>query len=112
MYKVWAALNVITGTPVNAVWAMAALAFLLGLPMLWSFTVFQAVTSISSVALYTSCECLSVSHALLLPMDFVNVKYSDCIWKIVPKKGWWQHAWCTQRVEHSSAGCAGAGVNR
>jgi amino acid transporter len=56
LYKVWAALNMFTGTPVNAVWAMASLAFLLGLPMLWSFTVFQAVTSISSVALYTSCE--------------------------------------------------------
>jgi hypothetical protein len=34
---------------------MAALAFLMGLPMLFSFTVFQAILSISSVGLYASC---------------------------------------------------------
>ncbi|CAL8466365.1 g5901 [Coccomyxa elongata] len=54
LHRVWCRLNACTGTPVNAVWAMAALAFLLGLPMLYSLTIFQAVASISSVGLYTS----------------------------------------------------------
>ena len=53
------ALSDYTGTPVNAVWAMAALAFLLGLPLLYSTTVFSAIASISSVGLYVSCEALS-----------------------------------------------------
>ena len=56
MHGVWSALNVHTGTPVNAVWAMAALAFLLGLPMLYSLSVFNALVSISSIGLYVSCE--------------------------------------------------------
>lgn len=65
LYKVWAAINWWTGTPVNAVWAMAALAFLMGLPMLFSFTVFQAILSISSVGLYASCaRCALLSPAL------------------------------------------------
>ncbi|BDA51279.1 Amino-acid permease BAT1 homolog [Coccomyxa sp. Obi] len=54
LHRVWCRLSACTGTPVNAVWAMAALAFLLGLPMLYSLTIFQAVASISSVGLYTS----------------------------------------------------------
>ena len=54
--KVFRALNSYTHTPVNAVWAMAALAFLLGLPLLYSTSVFSAIASISSVGLYLSCE--------------------------------------------------------
>ena len=54
--KVFQALSVVTRTPVNAVWAMAALAFLLGLPLLYSSTVFSAIASISSLGLYVSCE--------------------------------------------------------
>ncbi|KAK9902713.1 hypothetical protein WJX75_003543 [Coccomyxa subellipsoidea] len=52
--RVWSAVHGCTGTPVNAVWAMSALAFLLGLPMLYSLDVFQALASINSVGLYTS----------------------------------------------------------
>ncbi len=52
------ALNNYTGTPVNAVWAMATLALLLGLPLLYSTTVFSAIASISSVGLYVSCKSL------------------------------------------------------
>ncbi|KAK9902831.1 hypothetical protein WJX75_007886 [Coccomyxa subellipsoidea] len=54
LHGVWSALNPMTGTPVNAVWAMAALAFLLGLPMLYSLSVFNALVSISSIGLYVS----------------------------------------------------------
>ena len=54
--KVFQALSVVTRTPVNAVWAMAALAFLLGMPLLYSSTVFSAIASISSLGLYVSCK--------------------------------------------------------
>ncbi|KAK9908694.1 hypothetical protein WJX75_001534 [Coccomyxa subellipsoidea] len=54
LYKVWAAVNRRTRTPTNAVWAMTALAFLLGLPMLYSLAAFQAIGSISSVGLWLS----------------------------------------------------------
>lgn len=54
--KVFKALSVVTRTPDNAVWAMAALAFLLGLPLLYSSSVFSAIASISSLGLYVSCE--------------------------------------------------------
>ena len=56
MYRVWAAVSPLTQTPVNAVWAMTALAFLLGIPMLWSPTAFNAIGSITSLGLYLSCE--------------------------------------------------------
>lgn len=56
LHGVWSTLNPLTGTPVNAVWAMAALAFLLGLPILLSLSVFGALLSISSIGLYVSCE--------------------------------------------------------
>ncbi|CAL5225906.1 g8697 [Coccomyxa viridis] len=52
--RVFQALSVVTKTPINAVWAMAALAFLLGLPLLYSSTVFSAIASISSLGLYVS----------------------------------------------------------
>ena len=58
--KVFRVLNEYTLTPVNAVWAMAALAFLLGLPLLYSTSVFSAIASISSVGLYLSCECAAI----------------------------------------------------
>ena len=56
LFRVWARLNRHTQTPTNAVWAMTALAFLLGLPMLWSVAAFQAIGSISSLGLWLSCE--------------------------------------------------------
>ena len=43
----------------NAVWAMAALAFLIGLPMIYSLSVFNALVSISSIGCYVSCEAPS-----------------------------------------------------
>ena len=55
LYRVWASVNPRTGTPTNAVWAMTALAFLLGLPMLWSIAAFQAIGSVSSIGLWLSC---------------------------------------------------------
>ena len=56
LYKVWASVNPRTQTPTNAVWAMTALAFLLGLPMLWSNLAFQAIGSVSTIALWLSCK--------------------------------------------------------
>jgi amino acid transporter len=56
LYKVWAAVNRRTRTPTNAVWAMTALAFFVGLPMLFSLSVFSAIGSISTVGLWLSCE--------------------------------------------------------
>ena len=66
MYRVWAAVSPITQTPVNAVWAMTALAFLLGIPMLWSPTAFNAIGSITSLGLYLSCEPSSHSSAPII----------------------------------------------
>ena len=63
--RVFQALSVVTKTPINAVWAMAALAFLLGLPLLYSSTVFSAIASISSLGLYVSCESLPPQSAPL-----------------------------------------------
>jgi amino acid transporter len=56
LYRVWATVSKRTHTPVNAVWAMTALAFVMGLPMLWSDTAFQAIGSMSSMGLFISCE--------------------------------------------------------
>ncbi len=67
LHGVWSALNTYTETPVNAVWAMAALAFLLGLPMLYSLSVFNALVSISSIGLYVSCETLSSGPFTAVP---------------------------------------------
>ena len=66
LYRVWAAVNRRTRTPTNAVWAMTALAFLLGLPMLHSLAAFQAIGSISSVGLWFSCE----TSPLLCQLEF------------------------------------------
>ncbi|BDA48244.1 Amino-acid permease BAT1 homolog [Coccomyxa sp. Obi] len=54
LYRVWGAVNPKTGTPLNACWAMTAMAYLLGLPMLHSEEAFGAISSISSVGLYLS----------------------------------------------------------
>ncbi|CAL8461965.1 g1496 [Coccomyxa elongata] len=54
LYCVWAALNHRTKTPINATWAMTALAFLLGIPILFSTTAFMAIASICFTGLYTS----------------------------------------------------------
>ena len=55
-HRLWSAINRTSGTPILAVWAMVTFAFLLGLPMLHSTAAFQAVTSISTIGLYISCE--------------------------------------------------------
>ena len=64
--KVFQALSVVTRTPVNAVWAMAALAFLLGMPLLYSSTVFSAIASISSLGLYVSCKSLPLRENAMI----------------------------------------------
>ena len=55
LYRVWSAINKRTGTPLNATWAMTAMGFLLGLPMLFSSTAFLAMGSITAVGLNASC---------------------------------------------------------
>ena len=54
--QVWAAVDRRLGIPLNATWAMTALAFLIGLPLLHSEETFFALASISSVGLNLSCE--------------------------------------------------------
>ncbi len=54
-YRVWAALNHRTKTPINSTWAMTALAFLLGIPIMFNTTAFVAIASICFTGLYTSC---------------------------------------------------------
>ena len=41
-----------TRTPTNAIWLAAAGAFILGLPYLWNYTAYAAVTSIAVIGLY------------------------------------------------------------
>ncbi|EIE25067.1 amino acid transporter [Coccomyxa subellipsoidea C-169] len=54
LYRVWAAINKRTGTPLNATWAMTATGFLLGLPMLFSNAAFLAMGSVTAVGLNAS----------------------------------------------------------
>ncbi|BDA41309.1 Amino-acid permease BAT1 [Coccomyxa sp. Obi] len=54
LYRVWAAVNSRTKTPINATWAMTALAFMLGIPIMFSTTAFTAMASICLTGLYTS----------------------------------------------------------
>lgn len=61
LYKVWVVVSKRTATPLNATWAMTALAFFLGLPILFSPSTFLAMGSISFAGLYISCE-LPPSH--------------------------------------------------
>jgi amino acid transporter len=50
----WHRVNKNTRTPTNAVWLAAAGAFLLGLPYLWNYTAYAAVTSIAVIGLYVA----------------------------------------------------------
>lgn len=49
---VWHRINPRTRTPTNAIWLAAGGAFLLGLPYLWNYSAYQAVTSIAVIGLY------------------------------------------------------------
>ena len=66
LFRVWGAINGHLHTPLNATWAMTALAFLLGLPILFSTTAFLAIGSIMCVALYFSCESPPPSRHIAL----------------------------------------------
>jgi amino acid permease (GABA permease) len=48
----WHRVNKRTRTPTNAIWLAAVGAFLLGLPYLWNYTAYAAVTSIAVIGLY------------------------------------------------------------
>ncbi len=50
--------------PLNATWAMTALAFIIGLPLLHSSETFFALASISSVGLNLSCKSPGTLPAL------------------------------------------------
>ena len=71
-HRVWSAINKTSGTPILAVWAMVIFAFLLGLPMLHSTAAFQAVTSISTIGLYLSCESVCPSHEPFEPSKLLQ----------------------------------------
>ncbi len=61
LYKVWVVVSKRTATPLNATWAMTALAFFLGLPILFSPSTFLAMGSISFAGLYISCKSFPFS---------------------------------------------------
>lgn len=69
-HKLWSSVNPLTGTPINAVWAMVCFAFILGLPMLNSTVAFSAVVSISTIGLYISCESPKLCRDNLFPGEF------------------------------------------
>ena len=48
----WHKVNHRTRTPTNAIWLAAVFAFVLGLPYLWNYTAYAAVTSIAVIGLY------------------------------------------------------------
>jgi amino acid permease (GABA permease) len=48
----WHRVNKRTRTPTNAIWLAAAGALILGLPYLWNYTAYAAVTSIAVIGLY------------------------------------------------------------
>jgi amino acid permease (GABA permease) len=50
--SIWHKVNHRTRTPTNAIWLAAGFAFLLGLPYLWNYTAYAAVTSIAVIGLY------------------------------------------------------------
>ena len=64
------------GIPLNATWAMTALAFLIGLPLLHSEETFFALASISSVGLNLSCE-VPLSHLQSLPYHRSHTACAD-----------------------------------
>jgi amino acid transporter len=50
----WHKINHRTRTPTNSIWLAAIGAFILGLPYLWSYTAYAAVTSIAVIGLYVA----------------------------------------------------------
>jgi amino acid permease (GABA permease) len=50
--RLWHEVNKRTRTPTNAIWLAAGFAFILGLPYLWNYTAYAAVTSIAVIGLY------------------------------------------------------------
>jgi len=50
--RFWHRINPRTRTPTNSIWFATVGAFLLGLPYLWSYTAYAAVTSIAVIGLY------------------------------------------------------------
>ncbi len=50
--RLWHQVNKRTRTPTNAIWLAAAGAFILGLPYLWNYAAYTAVTSIAVIGLY------------------------------------------------------------
>jgi amino acid transporter len=52
--NVWGRVNKYFEAPVNAVWCVVTLCFILGLPMLHSYVAFAAITSIGVIGLYIS----------------------------------------------------------
>jgi amino acid permease (GABA permease) len=50
--RLWHQVNKRTRTPTNAIWLAAAGALILGLPYLWNYTAYAAVTSIAVIGLY------------------------------------------------------------
>jgi amino acid transporter len=50
--RLWNQVNKRTRTPTNAIWLAAGFAFILGLPYLWNYTAYAAVTSIAVIGLY------------------------------------------------------------
>ncbi len=52
--KFWHRINPRTRTPTNSIWLAAIGAFLLGLPYLYSYTAYAAITSIAVIGLYVA----------------------------------------------------------
>ena len=50
--SIWHRVNKRTRTPTNAIWLAAGGAFILGLPYLWNYAAYAAVTSIAVIGLY------------------------------------------------------------
>ena len=50
--RLWHKVNHRTRTPTNAIWLAAGFAFVLGLPYLWNYAAYAAVTSIAVIGLY------------------------------------------------------------
>src|SRR5262245_57777004 len=50
--NIWHRVNKRTRTPTNAIWLAAAGALILGLPYLWNYAAYAAVTSIATIGLY------------------------------------------------------------
>ncbi|KAK9908831.1 hypothetical protein WJX75_003486 [Coccomyxa subellipsoidea] len=69
LYQAWGSVEDKTGTPLCAVWAMTAMAFLIGLPMLHSNEAFDAIGSICASGLYLSCG-IPIALRMLRPKHF------------------------------------------